>query len=95
MHVGAAKNSCLVLMAAALLADEGAVTLRGVPRLRDIDAMTRVLQSVGCSVRRVTTEAGRDDLIIDPSQCDRSEPDPAQIRELRASFLVIAPLLVR
>lgn len=91
VEVGGAKNSCLVLIAAALLSDDGPLILRNVPHLRDIDAMSRVLQSTGCRVERIDTNS----LMIDPSTAQCAVPDADAIRALRASFLVIAPLLSR
>ena len=46
-----AKNSVLPILAATLLAG-GPVELRGCPRLRDVDASIRILETLGCGARR-------------------------------------------
>jgi UDP-N-acetylglucosamine 1-carboxyvinyltransferase len=55
--------------------------------------MRRVLASVGCHVDRVGP-AG-DTLLCHAGALTSPEPDAASVRSLRASFLVLAPLLAR
>ncbi|HLG42370.1 MAG TPA: UDP-N-acetylglucosamine 1-carboxyvinyltransferase, partial [Planctomycetota bacterium] len=52
IRVQGAKNAALPMMAAVLLADDGPLVLRNVPRLRDIDSMGAILESLGVSVVR-------------------------------------------
>ena len=51
VRIPGAKNSVLPLMAASLLCN-GTVTLSDVPNLSDVAASRRILQSLGCTVRR-------------------------------------------
>jgi len=91
------KNSTLALMAGALLAD-GVTTLDNVPRLRDVDAMLDLLGALGADAAWV---AGPDDgeashsLRIDARGVDRFEAPYDLVRKMRASFMVLGPLLAR
>src|SRR5690606_32800068 len=51
VDISGSKNSSLPILAATLMAG-GVTTLHGVPRLSDIDSMTRLLESLGCRVTR-------------------------------------------
>src|SRR5437762_9220404 len=51
IEISGSKNSALPIMAACLLA-EGKTTLNGVPRLSDIDSMTKLLGELGCHIYR-------------------------------------------
>src|SRR4051812_17086542 len=51
VEISGSKNSSLPIMAACLMA-EGKTTLRGVPRLSDIDSMVKLLGDLGCHVYR-------------------------------------------
>ena len=88
--IGGAKNSALCVLAAALLS-EGEVVLNRVPTaLRDVGQLGAVLESVGARV----TVAG-DRVAVDPSALTATEPDRRAVRALRASILVLGPLLAR
>ena len=52
VRVSGAKNSALPIMAAAILAD-GPVTLKEVPRLRDVATLATILGELGVRVERV------------------------------------------
>jgi UDP-N-acetylglucosamine 1-carboxyvinyltransferase len=87
--VGGAKNSALKVMAAALLA-EGRTELRNVPDIADCRTMAEVLGRLGASVER------RDDaLVIDASGPLERETPYELVRRMRASILVLGPLLAR
>src|SRR3989440_3022130 len=51
IEISGSKNSSLPILAACLMA-EGKSTLRGVPRLSDIDSMVRLIGQLGCHVYR-------------------------------------------
>ena len=84
-----AKNSALKLMAAALLA-EGEYVLHDVPRIADIYTMQAVLERLGCSTAfedstmRITVPEGIG-----------SEAPYDLVRQMRASIVVLGPLLAR
>ncbi len=90
--VSGSKNASLALMAAALLAD-GESVLRNVPRLRDVEAMLDLLRALGARA-----EWSPDDphtLAIDARPVSRPEAPYDLVRKMRASFLVLGPLLAR
>ncbi|MGH2655075.1 MAG: UDP-N-acetylglucosamine 1-carboxyvinyltransferase, partial [Actinomycetota bacterium] len=89
IRVGGAKNSALKLMAAALLA-EGRTELGNVPDIADCRTMTDVLGRLGAGVER------RDSAItIDASGPLEPETPYELVRRMRASILVLGPLLAR
>src|SRR3954470_15882962 len=51
IEISGSKNSALPILAATLLAD-GKTTLKGVPRLSDIDSMSKLIAELGCHVYR-------------------------------------------
>ncbi|MBW1685628.1 MAG: UDP-N-acetylglucosamine 1-carboxyvinyltransferase [Deltaproteobacteria bacterium] len=84
------KNATLALMAGALLAD-GESELINVPRLRDVEAMLELLRALG-------TRAdwnGDHSVRIDGASTSNPEAPYDLVRKMRASFLVLGPLLAR
>ncbi|MGH2674758.1 MAG: UDP-N-acetylglucosamine 1-carboxyvinyltransferase, partial [Actinomycetota bacterium] len=87
--IGGAKNSALKVMAAALLT-EGRTELRNVPDIVDCRTMTEVLGRLGAAVER-----DGDSLFIDASGPLEVETPYELVRRMRASILVLGPLLAR
>jgi UDP-N-acetylglucosamine 1-carboxyvinyltransferase len=89
VRVSGSKNAALPCLAATLLTAEP-VTLRGLPRVRDIVTMERVLEALGESCGHsegaTTAVAGRGDAHHAPYEL---------VRTMRASVLVLGPLLAR
>lgn len=82
-------------MAASLLA-EGTVEIAGAPRLRDIATFGKLLGILGAKVTRGgTAEAGRDLLRIVPGEARKAEAPYDLVKTMRASVLVLGPLLAR
>ena len=87
--VGGAKNSALKVMAASLLA-EGRTVIRNAPDIADCRTMAEVLGRLGAAVER------RDGaLSIDASGPLELETPYELVRRMRASILVLGPLLAR
>jgi UDP-N-acetylglucosamine 1-carboxyvinyltransferase len=87
--VDGSKNSCLPLMAAALLTEEP-VTLRGVPALADITNMSRLLGKLGVAVN------GRHGTISLRSADSSLTHAPYEIvSTMRAGICVLGPLVAR
>ena len=84
------KNAALPALAACLLTEEE-VMLRNVPRIRDVDAMLRLLADLGASVD------WRDDNVVAVCAAGVSdtEVDEELSKSIRASFLLAGPLLGR
>lgn len=89
VQVSGSKNAALPQMVACLLAD-GVSTLRNVPRLRDVETMAGVLESLGA---RVSHEDDR--LSIDATGFDKPEAPYDLVRRMRASVYVLGPMLAR
>ena len=89
--IGGAKNAALPLMAAALLTDQR-LTLSNVPQLADIQTMSLLLAQHGIAVYPVGND-GRT-LSLGGSITNTEAPYDI-VRKMRASFLVLGPLLAR
>ncbi|WP_333685123.1 UDP-N-acetylglucosamine 1-carboxyvinyltransferase [Pontibaca methylaminivorans] len=89
--IAGAKNACLTLMPATLLSDEP-LTLTNAPRLSDISTMSDLLASLGAEVRSL-----RDGQVLALSGhgLDNHKADYEIVRKMRASILVLGPLLAR
>ncbi|MTI46859.1 UDP-N-acetylglucosamine 1-carboxyvinyltransferase [Sporosalibacterium faouarense] len=90
IRVNGAKNSALPIMAASLLATENCL-LEDVPDLRDVDVICEVLTSLGSDVKRIS----KGQIQINSSNINNFEAPYDLIRKMRASFLVMGPLLAR
>jgi UDP-N-acetylglucosamine 1-carboxyvinyltransferase len=86
---GGAKNAALPIMAASILAD-GPVVLDNVPSLRDVDTFISLLEMLGLSVRDE-----RPRLEIRSGSLEKSEAPYELVKKMRASILVLGPLLAR
>ncbi|HET7236539.1 MAG TPA: UDP-N-acetylglucosamine 1-carboxyvinyltransferase [Actinomycetota bacterium] len=89
IRVDGAKNSALKLMAAVLLAD-GRSTLRNIPRIQDCMTMTEVLEHLGVGVAW-----GDGGLVLDTADVRPLETPYDLVSRMRASILVLGPLLAR
>ncbi len=90
VRISGAKNAALPILAATLLVD-GEVRLEGVPDLRDIRTMLGLLQELGSAV-----EKNADGTISLTVADQRAVEAPYRIvKEMRASFCVLGPLLAR
>jgi len=89
VQIAGAKNAVLKMMAAALLT-KGVSTLRNVPCLTDVHMMGEVIRHLGAKV----TIAG-DSVTIDAREITDIEAPYELVSQLRASFVVLGPLLAR
>ncbi len=87
--INGAKNSALKLMAAALLAP-GESVVDGVPHIRDCFTMGEVLEHLGAHV-----EWEGSTLRVDASAAHGTETPYELVRQMRASIVVLGPLLAR
>ncbi|HEX7511922.1 MAG TPA: UDP-N-acetylglucosamine 1-carboxyvinyltransferase [Candidatus Methylomirabilis sp.] len=88
--VSGAKNAALPLMAAALLTEER-LHLSNVPRLMDVRTMGRLLRHMGVEV----TGDGTSDLHLQARAITRSEAPYDLVKTMRASVVVLGPLVAR
>jgi UDP-N-acetylglucosamine 1-carboxyvinyltransferase len=89
--IAGAKNACLTLMPATLLSDEP-LTLTNAPRLSDIRTMTSLLGSLGAEVAAL--QDGQV-LALSSHRIASRRADYDIVRKMRASILVLGPLLAR
>ena len=89
--ISGAKNSCLTLMPLSLLT-ERALTLKNVPTLSDVETMKTLLESLGCVVKYKQSEK-----ILNLKMSDKPLflADYEIVKKMRASILVLGPLLAR
>jgi len=88
VRISGAKNAALPLMTATLLT-EGTTTYSRIPQLRDIMTIKRLLCELGVKIE------GKDVLHIDASEIHSHEAPYHLVKTMRASILVLGPLLAR
>lgn len=89
VKINGAKNAALPILAACLLC-EGECVIKNVPRLSDIDIMEKILLDLGVSVRRDS-----DIFYVNAKKIKKSTSPYELVSKMRASFLVMGPLLAR
>ncbi|MBL8561290.1 MAG: UDP-N-acetylglucosamine 1-carboxyvinyltransferase [Gemmobacter sp.] len=89
--IAGAKNACLTLMPATLLTEEP-LTLTNAPRLSDIRTMTQLLGSLGAEVSSLQ---GGKVLAMSSHDIHNHTADYDIVRKMRASILVLGPMLAR
>jgi UDP-N-acetylglucosamine 1-carboxyvinyltransferase len=90
IRVAGNKNGALPILAACLLTDEP-VTLRNVPRIRDVDTMLELLVDLGADA----AWTGTNEIRVDTAAVTKFAPDVRLGTRIRASFLLAGPLLAR
>ncbi len=88
--ISGAKNAALPILAGTLLASEP-VRISNVPHLKDVTTMLSLLQILGAQV----TVDDQLEVEIDASSVDRREAPYELVKTMRASILVLGPLLAR
>src|SRR5436309_15817680 len=89
VRINGAKNSALKLMAASLLA-EGTTVIENVPRIVDCLTMAEVLEHLGAGVAWDGSTVS-----IDTTGATGLETPYELVRKMRASIVVLGPLLAR
>ena len=89
VKIDGAKNAVLPIIAATLLA-KGKSTLNGVPNLKDVHVISDLLRHLGAEV-----EYNNNTLTVDATNITTCEAPYELVRKMRASFLVMGPLLAR
>lgn len=88
--ISGAKNSALPILAACVLGTEE-IILDGVPDLKDVEIMIEVLRHLGSKVEYISEDSVR----IDSSELNTCETPFELMDKMRASFVVMGPLLSR
>jgi UDP-N-acetylglucosamine 1-carboxyvinyltransferase len=92
--ISGAKNAALPLLCAALLTREP-LTLTNVPALNDIGTMLKLLAQMGVKVEKVGVGGTAGTVILDASSLDNPVAPYEMVKTMRASVLVLGPLVAR
>jgi len=88
--ISGAKNAALPILMATLLS-QTPITITNVPKLNDIETTIKLLTQLGARVEWVDDNA----LLIDASTVDQHKASYELVKTMRASILVLGPLLAR
>jgi len=89
VRVGGSKNAVLPIICAALLTREK-VTLHNVPRISDVEAMLKILNSLGAK-----TTFEEHTVTIEAAELQNTAIDESLVSKMRASILLFGPVLAR
>jgi UDP-N-acetylglucosamine 1-carboxyvinyltransferase len=90
LQISGSKNAGLPLLAATILADSE-VRLSNVPHLKDISTMVQLLSTLGLTIEI----QGEHVVIVDPNTINSYTAPYELVKTMRASILVLGPLLAR
>ncbi|OPH51342.1 UDP-N-acetylglucosamine 1-carboxyvinyltransferase [Paenibacillus ferrarius] len=90
VKINGAKNAVLPIIAASILGSEGESVIHDAPPLDDVLVINKVLQSLGIEV-----EYNRQVIRVRAQNINTCEASYDLVRKMRASFLVMGPLLAR
>lgn len=90
VRVHGAKNSVLPILAASLMAEQGSCVIHDVPALDDVTNIIQVLAALG-----VHAKQANDSVRLNASRLTSYDAPYELVRKMRASFLVMGPLLAR
>jgi UDP-N-acetylglucosamine 1-carboxyvinyltransferase len=90
--ISGSKNAVLPILAACLLTDEEC-KLKNVPRIEDVSTMAKLLERMGASVE--WSETDRQQLHVNAAGLARGDVLASLASRMRASFLLMGPLLAR
>ncbi len=91
IQLAGAKNAALPMMIATLLTDEP-VALDNLPALSDVSILTAILEELGSHIE-LEPHARR--IVLQTKHIKTSEASAHLVRQMRASFWILAPLLAR
>ena len=92
VKISGAKNAVLPIIAATLLGQDGETRLEEVPNLDDVKTISAVLRTLGVKVRHVPE---KNELFVDAANIENVTAPYDLVRKMRASFLIMGPLLAR
>ncbi|MGB9706670.1 MAG: UDP-N-acetylglucosamine 1-carboxyvinyltransferase [Microgenomates group bacterium] len=84
------KNAVLPLMAASLLTSEDCI-LENVPKIGDVTVLAKILKDLGAEIEGLGTNR----LVINTRKVNKYTPNSELVQKLRASILLLGPLLAR
>lgn len=90
IKVSGNKNAILPIMAATLLTSQECI-LENVPKINDVVIMGKIMEKLGAKIEGLGTNR----LVINPAGVKKWHLDPQLVAKLRASILLLGPLLAR
>lgn len=91
VNISSAKNSVLPIIAACILSNDKC-TVTNAPMLEDVFVISEVLSSIGA---KININKEEEKIIIDTSNLIDKEPAGDLVRKMRASFLIMGPMLAK
>tara|TARA_B100001996_G_scaffold122602_2_gene92717 strand:+ start:569 stop:1831 length:1263 start_codon:yes stop_codon:yes gene_type:complete len=91
VSVSGAKNAVLPMLCASVMASDGCVTIKNVPHLHDVTTTVRLLSQMGVTV----TMDEQMNIELDSSTMNNFYAPYDLVKTMRASILVLGPLLTR
>ncbi len=92
LKVEGSKNAALPIIVGSLLIARGETVIRNVPPLRDIGTVTKVMEYLGA---RISYSAKSHIMTVNAENINQNTAPYELMRQMRASFLVLGPLLAR
>ena len=89
IKISGSKNASLPILASTLLSNKK-ITLKNLPKVRDIETMLTLLQSLGSRIK-----FDKNKIIIDNSKQKRKFASYSLVKTMRAGILVLGPLLAK
>ena len=89
ISVSGSKNAALPIMIASLLSENG-LYLKNLPALQDILTMEKLLENFGIKIKKINSQT-----FFDSTNINNSVADYDLVRKMRASILVLGPLIAR
>ena len=89
ISVSGSKNAALPIMVASLLSENG-LYLKNLPALQDILTMKKLLENFGIKIKKINSQT-----FFDSANINNSLADYDLVRKMRASILVLGPLIAR
>lgn len=88
VEISSSKNAILPIIAATILTDEK-IVINKVPRIKDVAIITQIIQELGSQVEQ------KDKQLLFQGASFENYPPYDLVRQMRASFLIMGPLLTR
>jgi len=89
INIPGSKNAALPILVASLLNKEN-LHIKNIPNLQDIESMIKLLEGFGVDILK-----NKNELILNASKIKNNIADYDLVRKMRASILVLGPLLAR
>lgn len=91
VNISSAKNSVLPIIAGCILSGDKCI-IDDVPMLEDVFVISDILKSIGAEI---DIDRSLDKIIINTANIEDSMPDSSLVKKMRASFLIMGPMLSR